>query len=245
LVVRVCLAIALMLVSTRFADACPPPDRTYVVVPGGMLGNDEPTEMPANPSVYVHVGRESPPGMPTFTRPDGSVVPSRRVELISIGWEEAWRVDLAVEAGDVIVKVPIETVLVRLPGATLVDRPWDLDVRAPGERILGTLHVTSSFAPSEVAIERDDDVLRVDSNASLYRLERFDDDTRTLDAWGVVSPSNAPYRVVAIYADRREQVIYVHWPTSGSQTRMLWLVALACSAWIGSRFARGLSASSA
>lgn len=231
------LIAVVLVVLTRVSNACPPPDHTYVLGPGGRLDADTPTITPRNPTVYVHVAGANPSGLPSFTRPDGSVVPSRARESIYMNGKDAVRVDLSVESGDVIVKVPATTFVALLPGAALLPE-GEGAVWATSEEIIGTLRVSDTFVPAAVSIARRSTMLELDSNATLYRIERFDG-TREYDVRFAFVPGDEGLRIVAVYADRSEKQVYVRWPRSLSTTRVLWLIALACSAWLGARFARG------
>jgi len=205
----------------RASDACPIRDLMYVASGGTTLSvkrdvvhrrNERVIVLPPNPSVYVHLGGDGPPGMPTFTRLDGTAVPTRQLGQFETPWRMLGddrfsrsfvRVDIEVDAGVVVSKTP-------------------------DDRLSDIYLITASYVPTTrwVASSNDGDArgLRMDSDAALFRVERADGSNELVIGWDYIPLPEEPIRrVVAIYPDRSEEVIF---PVDRSerQPHLVWIV---------------------
>jgi hypothetical protein len=172
-------------------DACPDVDETFVQGSGAHIGRGEskPATVPPRPSFFVHLGRDSGPEMPVFTALDGTVIPYAHVETLDAQWN-LLRVDLATEAG---------RILVRYPGAS---EP-------------STYVVDPHFKPATRSTEVRGayNTLVIDSDAVVLRLERVNGRCDTFFNWGGfdLDPNDA-IRVVAVYSNRTEELIFDYRP---------------------------------
>ncbi len=172
-------------------DACPDVDETFVQGSGAQIGRGEskPATVPPRPSFFVHLGRDSGPEMPVFTALDGTVIPYAHVETLDAQWN-LLRVDLATEQG---------RILVRYPG---VSEP-------------STYVVDPHFKPATRSTEVRGayNTLVIDSDAVVLRLEHVSGLSETFFNWGGfdLDPSDA-IRVVAVYSNRTEEVIFDYRP---------------------------------
>lgn len=162
---------------------------------------DESPELhvPARPSFFVHVGKGpkdlGPTGMPLFLTPDGTPIRIARIVPIQRGNWNLQRVDLDIDHG---------VVVVRFAGREEDYRP--------------TYTVDPAFVPRTRTVELlpTGMTLSVDSDAVAFRVDRgspwpvsFND--------GQVHLSGKKQRVVALYPNGTEEVIYDGVPVAQSK----------------------------
>jgi hypothetical protein len=154
----------------------------------------EVTIVPEHPSLFVSSGWDASPELLEVTSSDGVRVPFARVPL-----NESWtRVDLDIDRGFLLVRVP-------------------------GTKRYWYLLVDPAFHPSTRSVEVNDrdGSLQIDSDAPILRCEWHEGESELFDAWlwGRTDVGSECERVVATYADRSEDVIFVR---SEYARRRLW-----------------------
>jgi hypothetical protein len=171
--------------------ACPEVDETFVQGSGGQIdrGASKMATVPPRPSFFVHIGRDSGPDMPLFTTLDGRAIPYAHVQTLSAQWNLR-RIDLGIEAGVIL-------------------------VRHPGESEASTYVIDPHFKPATRSTEVRGayNTLVIDSDAVVLRLEHPNGRSDNFFNWGGFDlDPNAAFRVVAIYSNRTEEVIFDHRP---------------------------------
>jgi MYXO-CTERM domain-containing protein len=191
---RALVALIAVLSLPASAEACPVYDHTYVAA-------SRPSPRPfweplpalklvaSQPRVFVHLGTDSPPGMPTFFALDGSVVASHATPV-----DDFIQVDLDVDEG---------MVLVRFAGDRRASEILVVDTGLSGT----TRSVNIERRESEAQ-------LSVDSDAVAFRIERFPGEAELWPNVGLVFIDADRYaRVTALYSDHREEVIFDYVPS--------------------------------
>jgi hypothetical protein len=195
-VMRMVFAIVAALVLSAAPSVACPQDRTYIVSGGVRLPQGQRPDgqfvwramLPPNPSLYVHVGHDSEAGFPTFIRPDGTPIATVVRDVVFDG-EDGVRVDLDAQDGIIVVRLPS-------PGS---------------QRAVEIVYVISAFVtPTTRSVELGrEGSLEIDSDAALFRIDHANGDSELISNWGRLWLSTSPgFRVVALYPDRREEMIY-------------------------------------
>jgi len=151
----------------------------------------------SHPSFFIHIGSESAPGLPQFFGLDGAPIEiTRVVELEHRQWKML-RVDLAIDAG---------VVFVRLPDPS--DRSsYYLD--PPSTYFIDPNFTHRSTRVTNVHYERDFTTLQVDSEAIAFRIEHASGVSETqFNAGYVWFEETYEARVVGVYSDRSEELIF-------------------------------------
>lgn len=188
---RLLLASVVVCMLTARGYTCPEVDETFVQGSGVQMGRGESkiATVPPRPSFFVHIGRDSGPEMPVFTRLDGTVIPYARSVTLNARWDLR-RIDLETEAGVILVRSADES----SPKTYVVDPDFKPATRST--------EVRGAY-----------NTLVIDSDAVVLRLDYPNGRSETFLNWGGfdLDPHEA-FRVVAIYGDRTEEEIFDHRP---------------------------------
>lgn len=176
------------------AEACRPVDLTMVQGSRNVLGTyDEPSKpiVPSRPSFFVHLGSDGPQGMPRFSTLDGRPIRVTKVTRIQ---DELWnlqRIELDIDQGGIVV---------RYPGN---DTP------------VATYSIDPSFTPRTRSVEvlPAGITLWIDSDAVAFRVEGQVFLPEHFNNGRVHVVTGRKQRVVALYPNGTEEVIYDDVPT--------------------------------
>lgn len=199
---RLLVLAAIVLSLQRPASACRSLDITEVfgVRPApANRDNHSLAIIPARPSLFVHLGSDGPTGMPSFSTADGTPIRILKVATIQ---DDDWnlkRVDLDISDGTVVVRLagnntPVATFVVD-PG--FVPRTRSVELRPTGM------------------------TLWLDSDAVWFVVDGNVQPAQINDG-RVHFDAGRKHRVVALYANGSEEVIYDGIPVSQDELAMEW-----------------------
>lgn len=191
---RVIIAAAILCSLPSPADACKASDLTMVRGARSVLGTyDEPSKaiVPSRPSFFVHLGSEGPKGMPRFSTRDGTPIAIKKVVPIQHEYWNLQRVDLDIDQGAIVV---------RLPGNDTPVATYSIDPSfAPRTRSVEVL-------PAGITLWIDSDAVAFRVEGKIFMPEQFNDGR-------VRVVTGRKQRVVALYPNGTEEVIYDDVPT--------------------------------
>jgi hypothetical protein len=180
-------------VPSRNAEACwDRLDETY------LLGNAR--TLPAHPSLFLHLARDSATDLPVFTRLDGTPIPYRLSQANTPGIL-LLRIDLDIVAGAMEIRFPNSDVPSRF---VLVDA-----IAKPRTRRVDVVQEARDGTPWKYPW------IAVDTDAELLRVERSDGVNHTV--WfrpGGDFTTSGHARITALYSDGTEELILDYRPPS-------------------------------
>jgi hypothetical protein len=180
---------------SRQSEACEYTlDETYV------LGDARP--LPAHPSLFVHLGRDSTPGLPTFAHLDGTPIPYH-LSVANVPGLLLWRVDLDIAAGAIEIRIPNgaePSKIVRV----------DPDLK-PHTRVIDVIQTGSDGTPWRFPW------VEADTDAELLRVEQGDGKNYTVwlppnETRGDFTTFGRGARITALYPDGTEALIFDYRP---------------------------------